>query len=333
MQAAAMLQTGTGRDACGMIRPRTVRARRQLGSGDVPDVPSCSDLCLAKGLDAECHARARRARDRADPAAERARRCSAPETASRRSTRSARARARPCRCRRTGSDQVCRLPHVRRDHRHRRHRRRSLTAARRSRSRTLEVCALPFDRMEALSRENVTFQHNLHRLLSREIARERAVMVLLGTMDAGAAPGRVPARPVAALPGARLFVVRVRAADDARGDRQLPRAEARNGQPAVLALSTRRPPAGAGARREAARPDLAEAAARQLRLAWRSALRQLVVRRQRPSDAPAARQRGARPPPRRDRSGETRGCARALGGSARRHDPRRCSRRTFRTCC
>lgn len=47
-----------------------------------------------------------------------------------------------------------------------------------------EVCVLPFERLEALSRQNVRFQHNLHRLLSREIARERAVMMLLGTMDA-----------------------------------------------------------------------------------------------------------------------------------------------------
>lgn len=47
-----------------------------------------------------------------------------------------------------------------------------------------EVCALRFERMEALGRQNIGFQHNLHRLLSREIARERAVMLLLGTMVA-----------------------------------------------------------------------------------------------------------------------------------------------------
>ena len=47
-----------------------------------------------------------------------------------------------------------------------------------------EVCGLPFKRMETLGRENVAFQHNLHRLLSREIARERAMMQLLGTMHA-----------------------------------------------------------------------------------------------------------------------------------------------------
>ena len=47
-----------------------------------------------------------------------------------------------------------------------------------------EVCALPFERLAALSRQNGRFQHNLHRLLAREIARERAVMMLLGTMNA-----------------------------------------------------------------------------------------------------------------------------------------------------
>jgi len=47
-----------------------------------------------------------------------------------------------------------------------------------------EVCVLPFERLAALSRQDVRLQHNLHRLLSREIARERAVMLLLGTMHA-----------------------------------------------------------------------------------------------------------------------------------------------------
>jgi CRP/FNR family transcriptional regulator len=47
-----------------------------------------------------------------------------------------------------------------------------------------EVCALPFDRLAALGRQSVGFQHNVHRLLSREIAREREVMVLLGSMVA-----------------------------------------------------------------------------------------------------------------------------------------------------
>jgi CRP/FNR family transcriptional regulator len=47
-----------------------------------------------------------------------------------------------------------------------------------------EVQALPFKRLAALGRQNGRFQHNLHRLLSREIARERGAMMLLGTMTA-----------------------------------------------------------------------------------------------------------------------------------------------------
>jgi len=45
-----------------------------------------------------------------------------------------------------------------------------------------EVCVLPFERLEAFGRLHVRFQHNLHRLLSREIARQARVMLLLGTM-------------------------------------------------------------------------------------------------------------------------------------------------------
>jgi CRP/FNR family transcriptional regulator len=47
-----------------------------------------------------------------------------------------------------------------------------------------EVRVLGFECLEALSRQNGRLQYNLHRLLSREIARERAVMMLLGTMHA-----------------------------------------------------------------------------------------------------------------------------------------------------
>jgi CRP/FNR family transcriptional regulator len=45
-----------------------------------------------------------------------------------------------------------------------------------------EVCVLPFHRLEAYGRKNVRFQHNLHRLLSREIARQAKVVLVLGTM-------------------------------------------------------------------------------------------------------------------------------------------------------
>lgn len=47
-----------------------------------------------------------------------------------------------------------------------------------------ELCVLPFDQLESIARNNKDFQHNLHALLSREIRRERKVMLMLGTMRA-----------------------------------------------------------------------------------------------------------------------------------------------------
>jgi CRP/FNR family transcriptional regulator len=47
-----------------------------------------------------------------------------------------------------------------------------------------EVCVLPFDRVERLSREVQGLQRQLHRFLSREIVRNHDLMLLLGTMRA-----------------------------------------------------------------------------------------------------------------------------------------------------
>jgi CRP/FNR family transcriptional regulator len=47
-----------------------------------------------------------------------------------------------------------------------------------------EVCVLPFDRIESTARDSSAFQHNMHRTLSREIGRQRSLMLLLGTMRA-----------------------------------------------------------------------------------------------------------------------------------------------------
>jgi CRP/FNR family transcriptional regulator len=47
-----------------------------------------------------------------------------------------------------------------------------------------EFCAMPFDRVAALARESSDFQRSLNALLSREIGRERNVMLMLGTMRA-----------------------------------------------------------------------------------------------------------------------------------------------------
>jgi CRP/FNR family transcriptional regulator len=48
-----------------------------------------------------------------------------------------------------------------------------------------EVCEIPFTSLEQLSREMPSLQHQLHRIMSREIVRDHGVMLLLGSMSAG----------------------------------------------------------------------------------------------------------------------------------------------------
>ena len=47
-----------------------------------------------------------------------------------------------------------------------------------------EVCVLPFDRIEEISREISALQSHVHKIMSREIVREHGVMLLLGSMRA-----------------------------------------------------------------------------------------------------------------------------------------------------
>jgi CRP/FNR family transcriptional regulator len=47
-----------------------------------------------------------------------------------------------------------------------------------------EVCVMPFDKIEALSREVNSLQHHVHKVMSREIVREHGVMLMLGSMRA-----------------------------------------------------------------------------------------------------------------------------------------------------
>ena len=47
-----------------------------------------------------------------------------------------------------------------------------------------EVCLMPFDRIEELSREINGLQRHVHKIMSREIVRENGVMLLLGSMRA-----------------------------------------------------------------------------------------------------------------------------------------------------
>ncbi|MEN9374522.1 MAG: hypothetical protein RIR79_2074 [Pseudomonadota bacterium] len=47
-----------------------------------------------------------------------------------------------------------------------------------------EVCVMPFDLIEEISREVNTLQRHIHKIMSREIVREHGVMLLLGSMCA-----------------------------------------------------------------------------------------------------------------------------------------------------
>lgn len=47
-----------------------------------------------------------------------------------------------------------------------------------------EICVIPFERLEGLSREMEALQHHFHKVMSREIVREHSVMMLLGSMRA-----------------------------------------------------------------------------------------------------------------------------------------------------
>ncbi|MDO5290570.1 MAG: fumarate/nitrate reduction transcriptional regulator Fnr [Pseudomonadota bacterium] len=47
-----------------------------------------------------------------------------------------------------------------------------------------EVCVMPYDRIEELSRQVPALQSHVHKIMSREIVREHGVMLLLGSMRA-----------------------------------------------------------------------------------------------------------------------------------------------------
>jgi CRP/FNR family transcriptional regulator len=47
-----------------------------------------------------------------------------------------------------------------------------------------EVCEIPYDRIEELSRQVPALQTHVHKIMSREIVREHGVMLLLGSMRA-----------------------------------------------------------------------------------------------------------------------------------------------------
>mgnify|MGYP002361331607 CR=1 FL=1 len=47
-----------------------------------------------------------------------------------------------------------------------------------------QVCMIPYNQLESLSREFTLLQHQFHKIMSREIVRDHGVMLLLGSMRA-----------------------------------------------------------------------------------------------------------------------------------------------------
>jgi CRP/FNR family transcriptional regulator len=47
-----------------------------------------------------------------------------------------------------------------------------------------QVCIIPYEQLEAMSREFTELQHQFHKIMSREIVRDHGVMLLLGSMRA-----------------------------------------------------------------------------------------------------------------------------------------------------
>jgi CRP/FNR family transcriptional regulator len=180
MQASTMLQTGIGRQVT-TIRPRAVVHDVKWGQAACPTC-RLHNLCLSEGLDAECTLRL----DELVSARIRLRKGETLFRAGDRFTSLYAIRSGSCKTVSLSEDGQCQVAGyhmsgevigtdgIGTDH----HGCEAVALE------DTEVCALPFDRMEALGRQNIDFQHNLHRLLSREIARERALMVLLGTMVA-----------------------------------------------------------------------------------------------------------------------------------------------------
>ena len=94
-----------------------------------------------------------------------------------------------------------------------------------------EVCVVPYARLQELIGLLPRLQHQLNRIMSREIVREQKLMTLLGTMEGEAKVAEFLlslARPVRST---RLLVDRIQPANVSLRDRKLPRPHARDGQP------------------------------------------------------------------------------------------------------
>jgi CRP-like cAMP-binding protein len=103
-----------------------------------------------------------------------------------------------------------------------------------------EVCVIPYERLEDVATAMPVLRNHFHKVMSREIVREHGVMLLWAacTLKSGSPRSCSTCRSASS---ARLFALRVRAAHDARRNRQLPWPEARNRQPRAVALRAGQP--------------------------------------------------------------------------------------------
>ena len=94
-----------------------------------------------------------------------------------------------------------------------------------------EVCVMPFEKIEELSREVNALQHHVHKIMSREIVREHGVMMMLGSMRA---EGRFSFELDHASACQGFLPLRIGAAHDPRRNWQLSGIKDRNRQPHIF---------------------------------------------------------------------------------------------------
>ena len=120
-----------------------------------------------------------------------------------------------------------------------------------------EVCVLPLTQLTRIARDDHVSSAICIGCCLRDRPRA-AIDAVARDAARGPARRRFPSRSVTTLSVARLFRIGIRAAHDARGNRQLPRAQAGDGQPVVIAISTRRAHSGGRPRNQAARSHHAD---------------------------------------------------------------------------
>jgi len=70
---------------------------------------------------------------------------------------------------------------------------------------TTSICEIPFDRLEELSTRLPSLQHQLLKIMSKEILHDQSLLMLLGKKSAEERLRRAAAKPLQPLPAARLL--------------------------------------------------------------------------------------------------------------------------------